>query len=610
MKRRAFYLPLVALLLLFGACHKDNDGRVELLLEPFGSTTKLTLAGDTVATWDNGDMINFNGAEVSITREDNGHAYISDAYAQTTNSACFPASLKEGSLAGDNVTFTLPEVYHYRTSGGNQQLELPMVARTDNGKPLRFRHLTAALCFTIRNDRSETLVIDSLSVSSTAYQLSGELSVNMNDNLASLSPVSTGGSVSRVTIFFDRERLELAPGASRKVMIPVLPVGDGNQFTVTVAARYQGTRYNYTKTQSSGGALARNVLAYANMSLNNSPTETRRLFLGTGTSEAYPLQINNAADMIAFVEACNNEWRSDGNYYYAKYFSVNHNIDMTGISINPIVNFTNARFKGNNKTISNLTIIGTGENCGLFASVGGIRIENLTLRDVTVQSSVSIPMNKLYIGALCGNLNGTTIDNCHVDGMTVTVSNASGGVCLGGIAGHSTAAVSISNCTVNYSQTFSTSTSEMSFGNIIGYCEAGTAVTPTLTNCTATNTSLSLASSNGTLYAGGLVGYSKVVNLTLKTCLWSGALTVNSGSGALHAGGLVGMVFSGMLIPTSCTAGTSGSTISATATGSIKRLGAYIGSNNGTVLNFAGSGCSRNVTLTLNGASVSADIGS
>ena len=601
----------MALLLLFGACHKDNDGRVELLLEPFGSTTKLTLAGDTVATWDNGDLINFNGAEVAITREDNGHAYISDAYAQTTNSACFPAGLKEGSLAGNNVTFTLPEVYHYRTSGGNQQLELPMVARADNGKPLRFRHLTAALCFTIRNDRSESLVIDSLSVSSTAYQLSGDISVNMNDNLASLNPVSTGGSVSRVTIFFDRERLELAPGASRKVMIPVLPVGDGNLFTVTVAARYQGTRYNYTKTQSSGGALARNVLAYANISLNNSPSEARPLFLGFGTSEANPFLINNTTDIIAFVEACNGEWGYSGDYS-TNYFLVNHDIDMTGISINPIVNFTNAKFKGNNKTISNLTIVGTGENCGLFASVGGIRIENLTLKDVTVQSSVSLPTKVLNIGALCGNLSGTTIYNCHVNGMTVSVSNASG-VYLGGIAGHSYAAVSISNCTVNYSQTFSTSTSEMCFGNIVGYCEAGKDVTPTLTNCTATNTSLSLSSSNGTLYAGGLVGYSKGGKLTLNTCLWSGALTVNSGSGALYTGGLVGNVLkvsTGKLLPTSCTAGTTGSTISATASGSIKRLGAYIGGNNGTVPDFAGSGCTRNVTLTLNGESVSADIGS
>ena len=603
--------------MLFGACHKDDNGRVELILEPLGSTgTKLAIDSDINATWTTGDVINFNGAPVSITREDNNHAYISNTYAQEVNSACFPASLHEGSLSGNNITFTLPEHYHYRRdTSNNQLLELPMVARNDNGKPLRFRHLTAALCFIISNDRTDgkTLVIDSLTVSSTAYRLCGEYRVNMND-VASLAPQPIGSGVSQVTIFFDRERLELAPGTSRKVMIPVMPVGDSNQFTVTVSSRCNGTRYNYTKTQSQGGALPRNMLAYASMSLNNSPAATGNLFEGNGASNN-PFKIQYPTDLIAFAEACNGDWKlyTAVNYSYSSYcFAISNNLDMEGISINPITNFSGTKFNGNNKRIENLTIVGTSEFCGLFTEVEGKTLENITLNNITLQSSVSITSKPLYIGSLAGQLKATTVNNCDVDGLNVMISNASAGVYFGGITGNSVGAINLSNCDISYSQSASINTNQLCFGGIVGFCDASSGVAPTITRCTVTTTGLSFSTSNGIVYAGGIIGYSQFGNSTLNYCSWSGTLSLDSGSGNLYAGGLAGCVLkgsSGKLLPSNCIVGGAGSSISATSTGTTKRLGAYIGSNNGTIPDFAGNGCTKNVTLTLNGNTVTSDIG-
>ena len=615
MKHTALRFTIAALLLLLVACHKEGSGRVELVLEPLSNANvKLAVVNDIDAVWCDGDEINFNGSVVAITREDETHAYISNVYSQSVNSACFPANLATTDLGGNTVGVLLPSAYHYRRDGSGRQLvELPMVARAADGDPLQFRHLTAALCITLSNDRtdSKTLVIDSLTVSSNNYLLCGPRSADMT-GAEPLGAQALGEGTSSVTLFFDRERLELAPGDSRKVMVPVAPVGDGNHFTISVATRCQGTRYNYSRTQTTGGALPRNMLAYASMTLNNTPVNTRAVFEGEG-SLGYPFLIKNTVDLIALTELCDGTTRP---YYPTSItfsgscYKITNDINMAGISVSPIASYTGNTFDGNNKTISNLTIVGNDRYCGLFKTVSTRTIKNLTFSNVTLISTTNLPTQQLCIGALCGEIQGTTISNCNIDGMTVEVSNAAN-VYMGGIAGHSTGAISLTDCSVSYSQSLTISTNSLEYGGLLGYVEATKGTEPTMTRCSVTNTSLSLSSTNGMIEAGGIIGYSTTGQPTMVNCSWTGELSLNSGTGNMYAGGLVGRLIkgtSGKLLPTNCTVGAAGSSISATSSSATKYLGAYMGFNNGTVPSF--SNCTRNVTLTLNGDPVTGDIGS
>lgn len=532
MKSRHLFLLLLAVL-LFGACRKEHDSRLELLLEPMDHTAaKLAVSDDSVAVWDDGDLINLNGVPVSVSRV-GGHAYIDASSSQAVNRACFPADLVSSFSDGDEVTVHLPAAYHYRTDGsGAQQVDMPLAACAAEGSPLMFRHLTAALCVVLTNSQrsGEALVIDSISVSSDSYRLSGDCALDMNA-IEAFEPqaLGAGGTDNRVTLFFDRQRLEIPYGGSHKVLIPVPPVGTSNHFTVTVAARCQGKRYNYSKTQTTGGALDRRVLAYAPMPLSG--TYARNLFAGEG-SRTTPYQIKNACDWIAMSEAVSGGWArgtSPGVAYRNGSYKLVNSIDLDGITLTPIENYTNAAFDGNGKTVSNLTIEGSGDTLGLFRSLTNVKISNFTLDNVTLNHSGTSA--ELFVGLITGHLWGSdTLDHCHVA----------------------------------YSQTLSPGvTNNAYYGGLIGICGNKTSTTTTIcvSNCSVTNSPLQLTTSC-VLYAGGLLGCSRnKITLKVQDCSWSGNMSFAC-TGTSYVGRLIGAYF--QISPGSLTV--SGNTASGTLT--------------------------------------------
>lgn len=580
MKHSALRFTIAALLLLLVACHKEGSGRVELVLEPLNNANvKLAVVNDVDAVWCNGDKINFNGSVVAITREDETHAYISNVYSQSVNSACFPATLATTDLGGNTVGVLLPSAYHYRRdSSGRQLVELPMVARAADGDPLQFRHLTAALCITLSNDRtdSKTLVIDSLTVSSDNYLLCGPRSADMT-GAEPLGAQALGKGTSTVTLFFDRERLELAPGDSRKVMVPVAPVGDGNHFTISVATRCQGTRYNYSRPQTTGGALPRNMLAYASMTLNDAPVNTRAVFEGEG-SLGYPFLIKNTVDLIALTELCDGTTRP----YYptsitfsSSCYKIINDINMAGISVSPIASYTGNTFDGNNKTISNLTItdtvIGSDVLCGLFASVQTSTVQNLKVANVTLQSSkVTKP---LRIGAIAGKIAGATLTNCDVEGITYLITNLHTQVYYGGLVGTASNSNTLTNCDVDYTGVVSISSSNTYYGGLVGNCEKVTSNSMTMTGCTVANSSFAL-STTGNLWAGGMVGYLVSYALTLNNCQWSGSMSFSNEGPTTNVGKMIGYYAKGSGGSLTIGAGTSASgTVTANGSSCTQNVG-------------------------------------
>jgi hypothetical protein len=108
-------------------------------------------------------------------------------------------------------------------------------------------------------------------------------------------------------------------------------------------------------------------------------------------------------------------------------------VDMTGISFDPIgkAKAFLGTFDGGNNTISNLTITGTEKSVGLFANARTVK--NIKMSNVNITGSD-------YVGAIVGYGICTKVENCHVDGGTITanVLNKDGGAKVGGIVGYLT----------------------------------------------------------------------------------------------------------------------------------------------------------------------------
>lgn len=537
MKIRDLCLVL-ALLWLVGACGREDYGPVELVVEPLGSSdTKLAVSQDGMAVWTDGDLVNLNGSVVAISRTDATHAYVDNAAAGSVNSVCFPADLCQSDVTANSVTVALPAEYHYhyRTSDSDsvQLLDLPMVGRSPAGEPLQMRHITAALCVVLENQMGISLTIDRITVTSDRYQLSGSRTVDM-ENITSTAAVATDNETDRkVAMVFDREALVLANDEKRKVLIPVPPVGDSNHFTVTVSARHEGSRYTYSRTQGDGGALQRNVLAYAPVAVSGVSVTATPLFEPTGSSGQY--YIRNSSDLVALSEAANGDWTLPGSTtkYSACKYRLAADIDMTDVPFSMIGTYTGERFSGGGHTISHLTIDGSGGYCGLFKKSNGITIENLTLNDITLRHpAFAVATNdSVYLGALCAHaIGGVTFTSCHVNGLKVEhgFTGKAADIYIGGLVGRLEGKSAFSSCTANIASTsYSFDAMRCHFGGMVGYGVGNTEYL-TFNRCVVTSSDLTVTSTQN-MDVGGMVGYTSNFKIKFEVaCRWSSSMTVES----------------------------------------------------------------------------------
>lgn len=559
-------LPALVLLLL-GACGRESSDRLELLVEPLGPAagTKLAVQNDVQAVWTDGDIINLNGEWKTVATTGAGQASVSGIVQREVNSACFPAGMAgSNDLSADEVTMILPGEYHYRTSGGAQLLDMPMAARAAVDQPLRFQHLTAALCVVINSVGGVSLTIDRITVGSNSYQLSGSRTVNMNA-IASTAAVATGNaSYRQVAMLFDREALVVPAGEQRKVLIPVLPVGSNNHFTISVSARHQGSRYSYSHTQTTGGALERNVLAYA--AVDFSDVEPSPLFATTDGK----LTLRTSRDLVIFSEAAAGAWTLPGST--TKYSECNYcledSIDMRDVTFHPIANYTGILFDGNGYTISNLTIDGADGYCGLFKTSFGLTIQNLTLRNVTLRHTTPPIVNQTYhLGAFVGQAGGgVAMTNCRLLNMYVEgahFTSLSNTVYLGGLVGSLNGGGSLTGCSVTIeSVNFQFNTQNCFFGNLLANTSAESQMKLVLQNCTVINSSM-VITSTGNMNVGGLIGRIAQTKIEeMPGCSWGTSMSVVStseGTPTVKVGRLVGLKHS----TASC------NTTGATALGSI-----------------------------------------
>ena len=205
-----------------------------------------------------------------------------------------------------------------------------------------------------------------------------------------------------------------------------------------------------------------------------------------------------------------------------------NNITLTG-EWTPIAERFTGTLDGNGKTISGLTITTGDSNVGLFSSLYGGTVKNLTIDGANINTSAQ------YVGGLCGSGWGT-IENCKVSNSTVTGKDQ-----VGGLVGYWWIGP-ISDC--NLTDNTITATEERA-GGILGKGHTDSANSGagiSITNCTVSG-----GSATAPDYAGGLIAqfmgnqaaYSitnnKVNNITLSARATGNLFTIRDDSKANQA---------------------------------------------------------------------------
>ena len=575
------YLFVVALVCsLFVSCEKEeaSDGTIEIFAEAMsGGNGKVLLDGAT-ATWVNGDAIRINSTEVAVERR-NDRAYISyNAAEDEVTRAVYPASLASGDLTSDNVTINFPAYYHYRTdASGHQLLDLPMAARSSGRNPLQFKHLTGALYVTVTNTAETTLTLQSVSVHSNGYKLNGSKIIDLT-NLEGFTSTFAGEGESQassrfVTLLFD-EGYPLAPGASIRVMVPVMPSGgvgsNKNDFTIRVKS-YDTSQnfYLFSQTQNTGTdhVLHRNELGYAPVSITAS---------GAGAildQENGNYVVRNAMDFLLMTQNI-----TSGTITGSSNIDILSDIDMSGIPITTINNPTyTGTINGNNHTINNLKInslnLGTsGFCCALFYRVqANIRVKNIKLHNILLNHQTSTD-KKIILSGLFGSYSTTNNGTLNVE-----------------------------NCEVTFAApNVRTSNGPIYFGGLLGEIEMGTSHV-SITNCTVTTLDFSLA--GRAFYWGGFVGSVGSSNVTIENSSWSGTTNIDAQK-AIRIGGMIGNKTQGLF---SAKENTINGTISAKSPyGQARYLGTLLGyfSTPNTVDTLH---ITRNIAFTLNDTTITPD---
>ena len=548
------------------------------------------------ATWDNGEQMRINGTVATINRID-GHYYI-DASAVNqsgTNRALYPATLSDGPIAADVATINLPQQYRYNASDGLQHIELPMAARNEGLNPLPFRHLTGALRFNIVNNLGTTIVLDRLTVESDHYSLSGSRTIDFSA-IEATAPATPAQDTDRTVVLVFASQY-LATGDSLQVTIPIAPVGADNHFTVSLSARHEGTRYTFSRRQTTGGALTRNQLGHATTPLASTTTSQGPLFdkIGSGTAP-YNFTISTPEEFVLMVDAINNSWNYSGKTYKTQKYTITDDIDMSGHPISQISGFSGLDFDGGNHTVSNLTISGSDGHCGLFKTIGAVAVHDLTLNNTTLNYTGT---GELHIAPLAADINGNaTISNCNVNTVNfATPGNAN--TSYSGLIGYCSSNCTIQSCDIVTSAEISHTDGTIFFGGIIGFCDGNNTIR--IESCNVENANIDIEGTT-TLLFGGLVGRSNNTTLYISNSGWTGNNIQLNTTATLYAGGLAGRLSGSntTIVPSSCSASGTYHTDSETNGFAIFLGKGISGINSNTFSNCTGSATVNGDTITNN----------
>ena len=252
---------------------------------------------------------------------------------------------------------------------------------------------------------------------------------------------------------------------------------------------------------------------------------------GTGTQQD-PWLITSQADLIALAEFLNSgnaemfdtEDAGIGNCY-GYYFKQTADIDLTGVSWEPIGYSGSYYFAGNydgdGHSITNAVSTGKVDpegfaTAGIFGWVAFGSVENLHVKNANF---VAIGQNNYsYVGGIAGVCYGSSIENCSVVNSSLESKRNNNNNCAGSIVGYSTGGT-FEKCAAENNQV-----KTMAYGGgFVGEVDddpAYGAGTSTFTNCYTANCSVSSKTDDvqGVSLVGGFVGEMTDSALTVNNC--------------------------------------------------------------------------------------------
>ena len=332
--------------------------------------------------------------------------------------------------------------------------------------------------------------------------------------LVTLTFDANGGSVTTSTI-------KQSPNSS--ITLPT-PTRSGYTFDGWYTALSGGTKVTYTKMPSASKTL------YARWTSVWTGTKATSFARGSGTSSD-PYIIETAAQLAYFQSQVN-----DNNVTYSgKYIKMVNNIDLNNKSWSSIGKGTKSgtgsgstyifsgNFDGGENVIYNLKPDGNMYYIGLFGRVLDCTIQNLTI----ASGSITVPSDNgnSSSGAVIGYAVNVTVKNC-INKINVAGEGGECGGIIGQINGSTTTRGSkVSDC-INYGKI---SGYGVHTGGIIG---KSTDILE-IKNCH----NYATVTTNGSNYAGGVVGYQTTKKITMERCGNEGTV-----SGASNVAGIVGAV--------------------------------------------------------------------
>ncbi|MDB2032427.1 peptidase A26 [[Clostridium] symbiosum] len=266
-------------------------------------------------------------------------------------------------------------------------------------------------------------------------------------------------------------------------------------------------------------------------------------------SERKPYQIKNKSQLMGFSQLVAMGMRvqageGDNNIigsYDGKYFKLMNNIDLGGMSWNPIgfyqdsselsgdvVNKFFGHFDGNGKTISNFKLNNTSWNqVGFFGA-----IEDATIKGLNLKPGKTV-YGKNQVAILAGNAVNSKVSECTVNG-SVSAAGTAGGI-VATIDGSDPSESVIENCTANV-------TIDANGGNtmFVGGI-AGKSANSSLVDCrveTGDNDTARIQGRDATV--GGITGFQNATDIY--NCYVSGTI---GGTGSQVVGGITGQYASG-----------------------------------------------------------------
>lgn len=557
---------------LFASCQKEETTgtgtRINLFAEEAnGGNAKMVVDG-YATKWNTGDTVRVysNGSTTPtwhrVEVDANQNAYImrspaSDEFrwplfAVTPDLPCV--------ANGSNMTVTLPSTYVYTTtSGGKQVLKTPMAAYGTSGDRLDFTYLTGALTVKVASNGSDAIYVKSISVTSSSYQLCGDVTVDPT-NPTNIQPRETAdASLRTVTMELPELRGIRASGDVFEVQIPVLPVGNSNQFTIKVVYtnKSDGSAsatvkhwFTFTRKQSGNhdNHLNRGQLGYAKVQPTTSTAQTGDEM---GTGLVVPDYFYK--DAQGYIHIMNkNEFNKMYNLQASSiYLPANSKIKITA-DITPGTGFVVIPWKnvvevdGGGHTITAPVLgyryddaYGLPSYSGLLADPDNAVVKNLTLHNPTL----NITQYTTHAGAFVAKATSVNLTNCNITGtLTFRILNdrrlsnytPSTDLYMGGLCGYVEGRSEINRCSIydtkyDFSSAYSESqgnTAEKAFyqtglqlyvGGLLGYsrdriniddCSVGINRTSTSTQSYIKNLNATTSTSSP-IYFGGMVGYSR-----------------------------------------------------------------------------------------------------